>query len=230
MLRVALVGDRSASVVAHGAIPLALARAARVSERAIEPTWVPTDTASIVDRLAEHDAIWCVPGSPYRSMEGALAAIRYARERGIPFLGTCGGFQHAMIEYARNVRGVAGAGHAELEPQSELTIVTPLECPLLGEFARVQLAPSSRLRAAYGVGETDEEYQCRFALDPRWRAKLEDGNLFFTAFDDRGDVRAAELRDHPFFVATLFQPERAALKGALPLLVLAFARAAARAR
>jgi CTP synthase (UTP-ammonia lyase) len=228
MHRVALVGDRSDSVVAHRAIPPALAMAADASGVEIEPLWVPTDAIRDASTLPAVDAIWCVPGSPYRSMDGALTAIRHAREQRIPFLGTCGGFQHAMIEYARNVCGVAGADHAESSPDSALAIVTPLECALLGESARVQLAPQSQIRAAYGRDHTDEEYQCRFGLARHWRPRLEGGDLAFTAFDEAGDVRGAELRSHPFFVATLFQAERAALAGTLPPLVLAFVRAATR--
>jgi CTP synthase (UTP-ammonia lyase) len=224
-VRIALVGDRNDSIPAHQAIPLALALAARTVEQDVEPTWLPSDAVGAGDGLAAYDAIWCVPGSPYRSMDGALSAIRYAREKLIPFLGTCGGFQHAMIEYARNVCGLAGAEHAESAPGSALAIVTLLACPLLGAQGRVRLAPGSRIQAAYAAEHSLEEYQCRFGLEARWRQPLEAAGLVFTAFDDEGDVRAAELPSHPFFVATLFQPERAALRGTLPPLVLAFVRA-----
>lgn len=62
--------------------------------------WLATPSIASGDALAEYDAVWVVPGSPYRHPEGAFTAIRYARENSIPFLGTCGGFQHAVIEYA----------------------------------------------------------------------------------------------------------------------------------
>lgn len=101
---------------------------------------------------------------------------------------------------------------------------------LLGERARVQLAPQSRIRAAYGCDHTDEEYQCRFGLARHWSPRLEGGDLAFTAFDEVGEVRGAGLRSHPFFVATLFQLERAALVGTLPPLVHAFVRAATGSR
>src|SRR5215471_8328348 len=104
---VALVGDRSELVRAHAAIPLALHRFD------VTHTWVPTNTIVDGEEMRAFDAVWVVPGSPYRSMDGALAAIRYARENGLPFLGTCGGFQHALIEYARNVCGMSDAAHAE---------------------------------------------------------------------------------------------------------------------
>jgi len=56
--------------------------------------------------------IWCVPGSPYANESAVIGAIRWARESGIPFLGTCGGFQHAVLEFARNVMGLSAAEHA----------------------------------------------------------------------------------------------------------------------
>jgi CTP synthase (UTP-ammonia lyase) len=220
--RIALVGDRSDAVVAHAAIPIAIELAAKALGAELAGEWVPSPAGGDVGAF---DGIWCVPGSPYESMEGVLTAIRIARERGIPFLGTCGGFQHAMIEYARNVRGVAAAEHAESSPESASAIVTPLACSLVEISAPVALVAGSRLHAAYETPEVHEEYHCRYGLDPAWRARLEDADLWFTAFDAAGDVRGAELRSHPFFIATLFQPERAALRGAVPPLVRAFASA-----
>ena len=67
------------------------------------------------DELAAYAGWWIAPGSPYRSMNGALRIIRYAREHDVPLLGTCGGYQHVVLEYARNVLGFADAAHAEYE-------------------------------------------------------------------------------------------------------------------
>src|SRR5690242_20599101 len=97
---IALIGDYNPAATAHQAIPIALQLAAAKTGVPVEPVWVPTE--SITDPEAQFrtfDAFWCVPASPYASMEGALKAIRYARESRRPFLGTCGGFQHALIEY-----------------------------------------------------------------------------------------------------------------------------------
>jgi len=71
-------------------------------------------------RAAGFDGFWCVPASPYRDIDGALRAIRFAREQRRPFLGTCGGFQHAVLEYARNVLGWADAEHGELAPNAHV--------------------------------------------------------------------------------------------------------------
>ena len=102
MIRVGLIGDYNPEVPAHIAIPRAIALAAQDLECDAEAIWLPTpslenDTEQL---LADYNALWCVPASPYRSMEGALRAIRFAREHSVPFLGSCGGSQHAIIEYA----------------------------------------------------------------------------------------------------------------------------------
>ena len=210
---IALVGDRNDSIPAHRAIPIALAD--------VEHVWIASDAVVGLDGV---EGIWCIPGSPYKSMEGALSAIRHAREKRVPFLGTCGGFQHALIEYARNVLGLTKAEHAESSPDAELALVTPLACSLVNVEAKVTLAPGSRIAEAYGARESNEEYQCRFGLDPKWREKFI-GDIAFTAFDSNGDVRGLELRSHPFFVATLFQPERASLRGRTSPLITAFVSA-----
>ncbi|HEY9516209.1 MAG TPA: hypothetical protein VIQ74_11065, partial [Gemmatimonadaceae bacterium] len=94
-LHIALVGDYDPAVTAHQAIPRALALAAERLGVDVEQHWLPTDAVDADDPLAGVDAVWCVPASPYRSADGALRAIRAARESGRPFLGTCAGFQHA---------------------------------------------------------------------------------------------------------------------------------------
>src|SRR5215470_13041788 len=133
MLRVGLIGDYDPEVPAHIAIPRAIALAAQALECDAEAIWLPTprlenDTGQL---LAGYNALWCVPASPYRSMEGALRAIRFARERGVPFLGSCGGSQHAIIEHARNVLGLAGADHAETNPSALVPLIAPLSCSLV---------------------------------------------------------------------------------------------------
>jgi CTP synthase (UTP-ammonia lyase) len=228
-LEIGLIGDHDAAVTAHRAIPLALARAAEVLRVEVRHEWVATDSIAAVDRVSRFDGLWCVPGSPYRSMEGALLAIRHARERGVPFLGTCGGFQHAVLEYARNVLGWADAAHAESAPDAARTVVAPLMCSLVEVSGPLRLLAGTRLAAAYGVDQATEEYHCSFGVDPRFRDQLVSGALRAAATDDQGDLRGIELDGHPFFVAVLFQPERAALHDRTPPLVTAFAAACARA-
>ena len=229
---VGLVGDQDHAIPAHKAIARALGLASLSLGRPVSAVWIGTDAVEREPEasLWELDALWCVPGSPYRSMDGALAAIRHARERGIPFLGTCGGFQHALIEFARNVCGIADAEHAETSPDAERLVISPLACELVETRGRVRLEEGSRIREVYGMAEVDETYRCRFGLNPVYRYALERHGMRVTGVDAAGEPRAVELPGHPFYVATLFQPERAALITRVPPLVKAFVQAAAAAR
>jgi CTP synthase (UTP-ammonia lyase) len=180
-----------------------------------------------VAQLAGFAGVWCVPASPYASADGALAAIRFARESGRPFLGTCGGFQHALLEYARNVLGHARAEHAETAPDAAMPLISRLSCSLVEQHGTVTFAEGSRLRAVYGAEQAEEGYRCNYGLNPEYEPIFRDGALRVAARDAAGEVRAVELTGHPFFIATLFQPERAALRGAEHPLVTAFVAAAA---
>jgi CTP synthase (UTP-ammonia lyase) len=224
---IGLIGDYNASVPAHQAIPGALQRAAEISDMAVEFEWVPTEEVVALSCISRFDGLWCVPASPYRNMAGALLAIRHAREAAVPFLGTCAGFQHAVVEYARNVLGWGDAEHAETSPDAARAVISPLECALVEAIGTVRLFPGSRIAVAYGTNQTTEGYRCRYGLNPKFRAELVAGPLRAVADDETGEVRAVELDHHPFFVATLFQPERAALKAQAAPLVEAFVRACA---
>lgn len=191
----------------------------------MEFDWVPTEQITNKKRVSDFDGLWCVPASPYRNMEGALLAIRYAREHLVPFLGTCGGFQHAVLEYARNVLGWADAEHAETSPDASRAVISPLACSLVEAVGTVRLLPGTRIAQAYGSEETTEGYRCSYGLNPEFRNALLSGPMRASADDDTGEVRAVELDGHPFFVATLFQPERAALKNNSAPLVNAFLKA-----
>lgn len=222
-----MIGDYDASVPAHQAIPIALRLAGESVGAGVEFDWVSTPEIEDSSRVAGFHGLWCVPASPYRNMEGALLAIRHAREQQRPFLGTCGGFQHAILEHARNVLGWADADHAETAPDASRAVIALLACALVDATDTVELVTGTRIAAAYGGERAAEEYRCRYGLNPRFLEELTSGPLRASAHDKTGEVRAIELDDHPFFVGTLFQPERAALKGVLPPLVAAFVRASA---
>ncbi|WP_437720454.1 CTP synthase C-terminal region-related (seleno)protein [Sorangium sp. So ce861] len=224
-IQVGLVGDRDDTVTAHRAIPVALRLAGEALAAPVAFEWVPTEEVADASRVARYDALWCVPASPYRSMDGALRAIRFAREQRRPFLGTCGGFQHAIVEYARHVLGWSDAEHAETAPDARRAVIAPLSCALVEATGAVRFRAGTRIAQAYGRAEATEGYRCRYGLNPEFQAALVSGPLRVSAEDDAGDVRAVELDGHPFFVATLFQPERAALAGQLPPLAVELIRA-----
>lgn len=224
-LRIALVGDYSPDIVAHQAIPLAIDDAAAVLELVADYDWLTTSDISSGEDLVGYDAIWVVPGSPYQHPEGALTAIRYARENSIPFLGTCGGFQHAILEYARNVLGWRDAAHAETETSGRM-VIAPLTCSLVEKTDDIELRANTLIARAYGRDVITEGYHCNYGVSEGFAAELESGDLRVTGWDDAGDVRAIELVTHPFYVGTLFQHERGALAGKPVPLVQALLRAA----
>ncbi|MFI5039251.1 MAG: CTP synthase, partial [Solirubrobacterales bacterium] len=95
----------------------------------VDTEWVPTDGDRVRD-LERFQGIWLTPGSPYADDEAAYDAVRWAREQDVPFLGTCGGLQYAVIEYFRNVLGVVNASHAESDGADDTNVVRALACSL----------------------------------------------------------------------------------------------------
>lgn len=203
---VALVGDRSPNVVSHTRIPLLLDALAERDRLVLDAYWIPSEDAAAEDAVRGFDAVWVLPGSPYRSEAGVLAAIRTAREEGIPFLGTCGGFQHALLEFARNVCGLTRVAHAENDPGAEDPLIEPLACSLVGHEAAVAIEPGSLAESVIGSARTVERYFCAYGPS-RHLDTLRAHGLRFSGRDEDGHVRVAELPGHPFFLATLFQPE-----------------------
>ena len=227
MPSIALIGDLSTSVTAHRAIPPALERAARAIGTTVTWEWIPTTelVPGSFARLARYEGVWVVPGGPYANTDGALGAIRWARENGWPFLGTCAGFQHAVLEYARDVWHLAEAAHAELDPSAADPVIGRLACSLVEVTAPIRLVAGTRLAAWYGAGTALEGYHCNYGVSPGWASRMEDGPLRTAARDENAEIRAVELDGHPFFVATLFQPERSALADADHPLIQAFVTA-----
>jgi CTP synthase (UTP-ammonia lyase) len=133
--------------------------------------------------------------------------VRTARENRIPFLGTCGGFQYALIEYARNVCGLRTVQNAETTPDAEDQLIVPLECSLIGHEEAVMIVPGTLAAKITGPGRRTERYHCGYGLNPEYLDALDNGGLRFSGFDDSGHVRVFELPGHPFFLGTLFQPE-----------------------
>lgn len=226
--RLAIVGDHDPTMYTHLAIDESLRHVRELREHALEWSWVAT--TSLVKnanaQLAMLDAIWLAPGSPYASLDGALAAVRFARENGLPFLGVCGGFQHAVLEYARNVAGLPDADHAESNPDAATPVIAALACSLVGKSAPVFLDPTCRTASIYGRWRVVERYHCNYGLNPAYREAIEHAGLHVVGENDQGDARVVELVGHPFFIATLFQPQLESAPSAPAPLVRALVDAA----
>jgi CTP synthase (UTP-ammonia lyase) len=235
-IEVGIIGDRDRSSPSHVATESALDHAAKALGLTLRVAWLPTRSlhslrsADSGELLGPYDALWCAPGSPYDSTDGALAAIRFARESGRPLLGTCGGFQHTLLEYARNVAGIAAAEHAESSPTAAVPLISRLSCAIAGTRRPVRLVPGTATFAAYGEREVSEEFRCTFGLNPRYRDAVMRAPLCVSGVDENGEIRAAEIRGHAFFVGTLFLPQLSSSRARPHPLALALLRAATRFR
>jgi CTP synthase (UTP-ammonia lyase) len=224
-IRIGVIGDFDPDNPTHIATNDGIEHAAENLGESFEVTWLPTDQPQ---EFEQFQGLFCSPGSPYRSLTGALLGIQYARERRIPFLGTCGGSQHLVLEYARNVMGFHDAAHAENDPYASCLFITPLSCSLVGKTMDVKIKPGTGAAAVYGTTRATEKYYCNFGLNPAYQEELEKMGLEISGSDQSGEARIMELPSHPFFFGTLFVPQASSVKGSPHPMILAFLRAAAR--
>jgi CTP synthase (UTP-ammonia lyase) len=187
----------------------------------VETVWVPSDSGF---DIAQYDGVWLVPGSPYADDAAVLAALTVVRERGIPFLGSCGGMQYAVVEFVRNVLGDP-ATHAESEGAAEDNVVAALACSLYGEERLVTPVPGTRFAGWVGAPFTGMHF-CNYAPTTEAVARLVSAGVVVGATADDAGAEVLEFPDHPFFVTSMFQPHIGALAGEpVHPLVLAFTAA-----
>jgi CTP synthase (UTP-ammonia lyase) len=224
--RIALVGDKDLRYVTHRALDAAVAQL----PAGVAAEWVATD-APQARELGRFDGIWMLPGTPYRDGAAALAAIERSLDTGTPLLGTCGGFQYVLLALARRLAGAPDAAHAELDPEAPDPVVAPLACSLIEEEREVACVPGTRLAAICGTAPFTGFHYCSYGLADAFVERLEDAGVVISAHAADAGVEGIELPDHPFFVATLFQPQIGALSGApLHPLIAAFVEEAGRVR
>lgn len=225
-VRIGIVGDFDSGYQPHAATNAAISHVVSAG-MAVDASWLPTPSLESPDALEGFHGLWVAPGSPYKSLVGALSAIRHAREQSIPLLGTCGGFQHIILEYARHVLGFSDATHAEYDPYASKLFISQLACSLVGRSLPITLEPESLTARMYGVVSITEQYYCNFGVNPDHVSTLRSGPLRIVGSDAEGEVRVVELVGHPFFVGTLFVPQlRSTAEHPHPL-ILGFVRAAA---
>jgi CTP synthase (UTP-ammonia lyase) len=227
-VQVVIVGDFDAASATHAATEESLRHAAAGLDAAVNVVWRATDEISADGgrSLGAADGMFLTTGSPYRSFEGALAAIRYARESGLPFLGTCGGFQHAVVEAFRNIAGIEDAAHGEYDPTAPHQVITAFACSLAGRAMQVHLVAGSCVADIYGCSDVVESYYCEFGIADAYRDRLDETGLAITGVDSEGEPRVIELPGHPFFLSTLFVPQARSTPDRPHPLISAFVRAA----
>jgi CTP synthase (UTP-ammonia lyase) len=225
-MRIVVLGDRDPRYLTHRELDVALSlfpEQARVG-------WTATDDVA-ARHLDDACGVWLVPGSPYRDDAAAYEAIRYCLTTDTPFLGTCAGFQYACIELARSRAGLHTASHAERDPDGDALVVEPLSCTLYGERRLVTPAPGTRLARLCGEEPFLGFHWCGYGLAEQYVSLLTRHGVTVGARSVDAGVEAIELDDHPFFVATAFQPQVGASQtGSLHPVILAFLDAALDAR
>jgi CTP synthase (UTP-ammonia lyase) len=220
----AIVGEFNPEFEPHQLTDAAIRHSAAHLGLTVSCEWIGTRELvnAAAQQLAAFDALWIAPGSPYAAMDGALDAIRYARESDVPLLGTCGGFQHVVIEFARNVLGWRDADSLEHGRESAHMVVVPTACFLVGQSFEVELAEGSRARRLYGRPSIEERYYCRYGLNPAIQGEMSRSGLRVTGIDTAGEARVLELEEHPFFIATLFVPQARSTAAAPHPVITAF--------
>jgi CTP synthase (UTP-ammonia lyase) len=131
------------------------------------------------------------------------------------------------VEYARNVAGIADAGHAEVDARGTM-VVAPLACSLVGEYRQVSAVPGTRAAEICGTAPMTGYHFCSYGLAPEMVPHLEASGLVISGYAGDGTIEIVELPGHPFFLATLFQPQVGKGDGELHPLVSAFADAVVR--
>jgi CTP synthase (UTP-ammonia lyase) len=226
-MKILALGDRDPAYLTHRELDAAFA----LMPSDVVCDWTPTDSRDARD-LDRADGIWLLSGSPYRDDAAVYAAIDYCVQEGTPFLGTCSGFHYACVALARSRAGIAGAAHAESDPAGETLVVEPLACSLYGERRMVTPVAGTRLAEICGTVPFSGFHWCGYGLAAAAEQPLLDAGVVLSARAEDAGVEAIELPDHPFFVATAFQPQVGASEHqALHPLILALlsaARAAAR--
>jgi CTP synthase (UTP-ammonia lyase) len=241
-VRIGILGDFNPEFRSHHATNDSLKHAARKLDFDLHSEWIATPDLVKPEAhkvLESFDGLWGAPGSPFKSFDGMLKGIEFARKRDWPYLGTCAGFQYALIEFARNVVGIADADSAENNSGSKNVIIYPVACAvpdrkgdapkLSGKVPEIRLRPGSYLQSFYGknTDSVTEEYFCNFEVNPEYEWCTMEAGFPVVARGPQGEIRAVESPTHRFFVATLFQPQLSSTEKKPHPVVLAFVQAAA---
>jgi CTP synthase len=152
-----------------------------------------------------------------RGVEGKIRAVRYARERRVPYFGICYGMQMAVIEFARHVAGLERASSAEVDPESPHPVIAllPEQRGIEAKGATMRLGAwpcmlreDTRAFEAYGAREISERHRHRYEFNPDYRDRLSRAGLVLSGTSPDGRlVEMVELADHPWFVGCQFHPE-----------------------
>ncbi|HYI45731.1 MAG TPA: CTP synthase [Actinomycetota bacterium] len=218
-VRIAVVGKYVTLPDAYLSVVESLKHAGFANGGRVDIKWIAADdleTADLDSALGDVDGILVPGGFGVRGIEGKVQAVRFARERNIPFLGICLGLQCAVIDFARAVAGLEDANSSEFDSSTPYPVVDILagqDLDKMGGTMRLgaypcKLLPGSKAAEAYGCELVYERHRHRYEVNPRLRRKLTEAGLVCSGESPDGTlVEIVELADHPWFVAGQFHPE-----------------------
>ncbi len=227
-VRIAMVGKYVGLADAYKSVNEALFHGGLANDARVHIEYVDAERLEKegVDALRDVDGILVPGGFGQRGIEGKIAAIRHAREQGIPFLGICLGMQLAVVEFARHVAGLERATSSEFDECAEHPVIALMtEWEKDGAVVRrgadsdlggtmrlgaypCRLRPGTRAFEAYGREEISERHRHRYEFNDTYRERLEAAGLVVAGtLPDDSLVEIVEVRDHPWFVACQFHPE-----------------------
>lgn len=206
---IGIVGDYN-NHIAQSTIADSIEHSNKLLNLSTDFEWISTEMLNNENYeilLKKYNGIWSAPGSPVKHLNGVINSIRYAREKKIPYLGTCAGYQHTIIEYARNVAGFKNAQHAEYSDDLDNQFISKMSCSLQGTKAAVILQKGSKVSRIFGSTEIEGHYFCNYGLDTKYTFVFTQSNFLISGHDTLNEIRILELKNHPFFIATVFVPQ-----------------------
>jgi CTP synthase len=219
-VRVGIVGKYVELPDAYKSLNEALAHGGVANAAAVELVYLSAEElegGSWPREIFDVDALLVPIGFGHRGTEGKIRAVRFAREHKVPFFGICLGMQCAVIEYARNVCGIAGATSAEFDPDTEHAVIYKLRDLLgveeMGGTMRLgaypcDLKPGTLAHRVYGTTRISERHRHRYEVNQKYLDRLTAAGLVVSGLSPDGKfVEIVELADHPWFLGCQFHPE-----------------------
>ena len=219
-VRVAIVGKYVKLQDAYLSVVEALGHAGAAHGVKVEIDWVDAEDLADMgaggERLKDADGILVLPGFGPRGVEGKILSARYARESGVPYLGLCYGMQMAVIEVARNVVGLESANSTEIDPETPHPVIDIMPDQVgvdMGGTMRLgswpcKIEPDTLAAEVYDADLVGERHRHRYEVNNGYREALSQAGMVFSGTSPDGRlVEIAELKDHPFFIASQFHPE-----------------------
>ena len=219
--RIAITGKYTAVRDSYASLIKAIEHAGAALDAKVAIQWVDTTNltdAKVADALRGVDGVIVPGGFGVRGTEGKIACVRYARENFIPYLGLCFGFQMAVVEFARNVCGLAGANSTEIEPDTPHAVIDLLPeqrgVKDLGGSMRlggkdVEVIPDTLASRMFdGAATVRLRFRHRYEVNPDYIERLRAGGMVFSGHAPGQPImQILELPDHPYFVGTQSHPE-----------------------